>query len=199
MFGKRYYSVALTQALLNNGALAMTDWPETLANPQESSQEWNVLQNINNYANIKNDEFLKDLKVMLLFAQQDHIQVAADKPHIHQAFQGFRFEARLWVRLNPDRAYVQEILERSADLQITVTPAIPATPIAALEFPDNPANTQPTDWQEINSYAYPGQGDNARLIPLAAVAEMADRAHDDYWDENIGQALYYYPIATPQP
>ena len=103
------------------------------------------------------------------------------------------------MRLNPDRAYVQEVLQKSVDMQVTITPAVPATPIAALEFPDNPANTQPMDWLQIGSYAYPNQAVNARLIPLAAIAEMADRAHDGFWDENIGQPLYSYTTATPQP
>ena len=36
---------------------------------------------------------MPDIKVMLVFAQVDHAQAALDKPHIHQAYQGFRFEA----------------------------------------------------------------------------------------------------------
>ena len=36
-------------------------------------------------------------------------------------------------------------------------------------------------------------------IPLAAVAEMADRTHSGNWDNNLGQVLYTYPAPTPQP
>lgn len=110
------------------------------------------------------------------------MQVAQDKPHIHQAFQGFRFEAGLWVRLNPDRAYVQSLISAAGE-----------------GFPDNPANTQPDNWMLIGTYAYPGQETAARLVPLAAVAEMADRTHFDRWDENLGQVLYIYFPPTAQP
>ena len=54
---------------------------------------------------------VQNMKVMLVFAQNDHAQVAQDKPHIHQLYQGFRFEARLWVRLNPDRVYVESLIQ----------------------------------------------------------------------------------------
>jgi hypothetical protein len=68
-----------------------------------------------------------------------------------------------------------------------------------LDFPDNPANTQPSDWELAGEAAYPGQGQADRLVPLAAVAEMADRAHDGFWDENLGQVLYIWPTPTPNP
>ena len=68
---------------------------------------------------------MPDLKVMLVFAQEDHAQAAQDKPHIHQAFQGFRFEARLWVRLNPDRAYVQSLIP-TAGMISRITRPIPS-------------------------------------------------------------------------
>jgi hypothetical protein len=72
-------------------------------------------------------------------------------------------------------------------------------PSAGLEFPDNPANTQPDNWMQIRSYAYPGQGSAEHLVPLAAAAEMADRAHFGRWDENLGQVLYIYFPPTLQP
>ena len=185
--GKRYYSTALTQALLDNGVLTLDVWPKDLATPQEAAQFWQIRQNPgqnpDRFADMQKDTLLQNLKVMLVFAQDDHAQVAQDKPHIHQAYQGFRFEAKLsWVRLNPDRVYVQSIM-----------------PGDRLDFPDNPANTQPDDWTKIGSYAYPGQGVAGRLVPLAAVAEMADRAHAGFWDENLGQVLYISTLSTPQP
>jgi hypothetical protein len=108
IFGKRYYSVALTQSLLDNGALTLSTWPADLAIPQEAARDWPFRQGTGRYTDLRSK--MPDLKVMLVFAQKDHVQVAQDKPHIHQAFQGLRFEARLWVRLNPDRAYIQSLL-----------------------------------------------------------------------------------------
>ncbi len=180
LFGKRYYSVALTQALLDTNALTLSTWPADLATPEEAARDWPFRQSPGRYADLPT--MMPDLKVMLVFAQEDHVQAAQDKPAIHQAFQGFRFEARLWVRLNPDRAYVQSLL-----------------PAAGEDFPDNPANTEPDNWMQIGSYAYPGQGSARSLVPLAAVSEMADRAHFDRWDENLGQVLFIYFPPTTQP
>jgi hypothetical protein len=178
--GKRTYSAALTQALLDSGALTAQSWPADLATPPEASQVWSARQTSHRFEALR--ETIQALKVMLVFAQLDHAQVAPDKPHIHQLFQGFRFEADLWVRLNPDRTYVTQIL-----------------PAAGLDFPDNPANTQPQDWTQIDAYSYPNQGQADEYVPLAAVAEMADRAHADRWDENLGQVLFTYTQPTPQP
>jgi hypothetical protein len=180
IFGKRYYSVALTQSLLDNGALTLSTWPADLATPEEAARDWPFRQSTGRYVDLRSK--MPDLEVMLVFAQVDHVQAAPDKPHIHQAFQGFRFEAGGWVRLNPDRAYVQALM-----------------PDAGEDFPDNPANTQPDDWMQIGTYAYPGQGTAARQVPLAAVAEMADRTHYGRWDENLGQVLYIYFPPTAQP
>ncbi len=196
--GKRYYSINLTQALVDSGALSPSAWPADVATLQEVTQYWTFLQSSDRFAVMQNDPIIQNLKVMLVFAADDHSQVAEDKPHIHQAYQGFRFEARLWVRLNPDRAYVQDLLLRNTPVgQSTLVPTTVSIP--ALDFPDNPANTQPDDWAKIGQYAYPGQGIAAIAVPLAAVAEMADRAHAGLWDENLGQVLFDYAASTPTP
>ena len=198
MFGKRYYSTALTQALLDNRALSLAAWPADLATPQETAQAWQIRQTTGLFEAMQDDTIVKNMKVMLVFAQIDHAQVPKDKPHIHQLYQGFRFGARLWVRLNPDRAYVESLIQ-STGVRLPGTPGIARTPGPNLDFPDNPANIQPTDWAQIGTLAYPGQGQAGSLVPLAAVAEMADRAHSGDWSENLGQVLYTYPAPTPQP
>jgi hypothetical protein len=198
MSGKRYYSAALTQALLDNGALTLATWPGDLATPQEAAQAWQIRQTTGLFEAMQADNIVQNMKVMLVFAQNDHAQVAQDKPHLHQLYQGFRFEARLWVRLNPDRSYVESLIQITG-ASMPGTPGITLTPGPNLAFPDNPANTQPADWTQIGAYAYPGQGQPGALVPLAAAAEMADRAHSGDWSENIGQVLYTYPAPTPQP
>ena len=198
MDGKRYYSTALTQALASNGALPLSAWPADLATPQEAAQAWQIRQTPGLFETMQDDAIVQNLKVMLVFAQADHALVAPDKPHIHQLYQGFEFEARLWVRLNPDRSYVEALLD-AAGVSFSGTPGVTPTPGPNLAFPDNPANTQPSDWSQIGAYAYPGEGRAGSLVPLAAVAEMADRAHSGDWDNNIGQVLYTYPAPTSQP
>jgi hypothetical protein len=200
MFGLRYYSAGLTKALLDNNALSLFNWPADLATPDEAAQAWQYRDSVDRYKNftlLTNDW---KLRVMLVFAAEDHLQAARDKPHIHQAFQGFRFQGGLWVRLNPDRAYVQDILQKfSGPAGYAGTPAETATPSPALDFPDTPANTQPGNWLTLDSFAYPLTVNSRRLVPLAAVSEMADRSHDGIWKDNLGQVLYSLPALTPTP
>jgi hypothetical protein len=199
MFGKRYYSAGLTQALADNGSLNPAEWPKDVATPSEAAQAWQVRQSTGRYKNLMFQDPNWQLRVMLVFAAKDHLQEAVDKPHIHQAFQGFRFQANLWVRLNPDRVYVQDMLQKAAYLGLPGTPVATATQEPALEFPDNPANTQPDDWMNIRTYAYPDQGLPENLVPLAAMEEMADRSYDGRWDENFGQVLYSYSAPAYLP
>jgi hypothetical protein len=188
----------LTTALLTNGALTPESWPDDLATPEEATQAWQNRQTPGLFADMQDEDIIQNMKVMLVFAQNEHAQVALDKPHIHQNYQGFRFEGRLWVRLNPDRAYVESMFQ-SSGLTSPGNTRLISTPAAMLDFPDNPANTQPDDWTQIGAYAYPRQGQADRLVPLAAIAEMADREHAGIWDENLGQVLYTIPVATSQP
>ncbi len=169
---KRYYSRALTKALLDNGALTPATWPEDVATYDETVAAWPSRITVHHYPAFITG--LSDLKVMLVFAASDHVQAPPSKPHIHQAWDGFRHTAGLWVRMNPDRAYIRDI-----------------DPAYETGFPDNPANAEPEDWYDIASWGF-----SAAPLPavrkdvwLASVAEMADRVHFDQWDDNIAQVL----------
>jgi len=177
MWGKDYWSTALLQALLSNGALTRDTWPRNLATSEQAAAHWPFRTTVHNYPRLS--EVLPDLKVMLVFAADDHVQVAVDKPHIHQAYDGFHHQSGLWCRLNPDLAYVEDLVgARRGNV-----------------FPDNPANTEPRDWMEIRTWGYrtpPGSQITGVLVPLAAVAEMADRVRADNWEANLGQTLFKY-------
>jgi hypothetical protein len=80
IMGKRYFSYALTKALLDNGVFSMDSWPDDVANPSETANFWPYRITIYNYEAI--GEKLPELRVMLVFATDDHVQVAQDKPHI---------------------------------------------------------------------------------------------------------------------
>ncbi len=171
--GKRWFSHALTQALLDNGVFTLDTWPADLATPQQTGDFWPSRINVHNYAMI--GEKLPELRVMLTFATYDHVQTAPDKPHIRQAYDGFHKTAGLWTRLNCDLAYVQAEVHPSATL--------------AGGFPDNDANTEPRDWYaEAESWGFEGRlaGEmTTQTIPYACVAEMADRVHADQWAPNL--------------
>lgn len=179
MWDKRYYSMALTQALLDNGALTEEAWPEDLATITDTQNHWPYRITVHNYPTLITTA--PNLKVMLVFAKDDHVQPALDKPHIHQAYDGFRHTAGLWVRLNPDRVYVQQIR--------------PDYPLG--NFPDNAANTEPADWLEVRQWAYPNLPGASEAVALASVAEMADRTRENNWNDNLDEVLVQYP--PPQP
>ena len=175
--GRRFFSEALTQALIDNGVFTMDTWPDDVATPQMTVDFWPYRITVHNYDEI--GEKLPDLKVLLPFATYDHVQVAPDKPHIYQAYYGFHHTAGLWTRLNCDLSYVQSEIHESASLENG--------------FPDNEANTEPADWYtEAESWGFAGMLNNentARTIPLAGVAEMADRVQYNSWSANLDSPL----------
>ena len=172
---KRYYSFPLTKALLENGALTLEDWPEDLATPDEA-KAWTFRTVAHNYPKLVTQT--PDLRVMLVFADYDHVQAAADKPHIHQAYDGFRHTAGLaWVRMNPDITYI-------AQIEPNLPPGVP----------DNDANTEPVDWMEIERWGFPSGELRREKVWLAAVAEMMDRVRFNDWRPNLEQVLF-----SPQP
>ena len=173
MWGKDYWSADLLQALLNNGSLSPETWPETLATPDEAVAHWPFRTTTGNYTRL--GEVLPDLKVMLVFAADDHVQAAPDKPHIHQAYDGFHETAGLWCRLNPDRSYVDAFAGAGAGNAI----------------PDNPANREPTDWMQSRRWGYRNvRGSQLhRFVALAAVAEMCDRTYANDWLPDLTAVL----------
>jgi len=181
MWNKRYYSRGLTRALLENGALSPEGWPDDLADVAETEQAWPYRVAVDNYASLQFTA--PQLKVMLVFAQEDHVQPAVTKPHIHQAWDGFHGTAQLeWVRLNPDLAYVQSI-----------------DPSLGAGFPDNEPNTAPANWHDIGQWAFPATTPKVnREVWQAAVAEMVDRVWTGQWGGDLGEVLFdYHPSQPP--
>ncbi len=168
MFGKRYYSAALLKALRDNGALTDATWPSDLASPETAATDWALRQQVSSYPALS---ALPNLHVMLVFAVKDHVQTAKDKPHIHQAFDGFR-GAGLWTRLNPDASYVNR-------LNASIGAA----------YAEHEANAQPSDWTQITSWAFQGTGTSNAIVPIAGVLEMADRSHANNWSTNLSSVL----------
>lgn len=176
MYDKRVYSTALTQALMDNGALSAANWPPDLSTPLEAANLWPFRTSVHRYPDLAVKT--PDLKVMLVFALRQHVQPQPDKPNIHQAYDGFHHGANLWVRMNPDSAYLTWL---NSDL--------------GAASPEHAANTEPADWMSIDEWAYPNQAGSNILAPLAAVAEMADRLHENNWSVDLEQVL----VDSPPP
>jgi hypothetical protein len=174
LFGKRYYSRAVLQAISNSGAFAPGTWPSNLATVSEARNIWSYRCAPARYPGLSNS--VPSLHVMLIFAANDHMQPAVDKPHIHQAFDGFHYTAGCWTRLNPDREY-----------------AVWAGGPGALTAPDNFANDEPADWRTITNWAYTGSELMPAQAALAGVAEMADRTFCSNWTFNLTSNLVAYP------
>ena len=172
LFGKMYYSSRLLHALRDNGALSAPDWPKNLATPEEADAAWPSRSATTYYSELS---ALKSLHVMLVFAKDDHVQVVADKPHIHQAYDGFR-SAGIWTRLEPDASYV-------TNLNAAVGRA----------YAEHPANTAPTNWAAATAWAYTGNNLGNSIVPLAAVLELADRTHTNTWATDISAVLTEKP------
>lgn len=168
MFGKRVYSAVLTRALETNRIFTSDSWPEDLAMPDEAEALWSIRESPGAYPALR--ERMPEVKVMLVFGVRDHVQVALDKPHVHQAWLGFS-GAGLWVRLNPDSAYAACLGPDIGNWQ------------------DHPAGVEPEDWMEAYRWGHPNSPSAAEVFPLAAVAEMADRVYYENWAPDFDRVL----------
>lgn len=112
---------------------------------------------------------LPGLAVMAVLSQSDHVQAAHDSDgHYHvQAFADAVDAQGLWLRINPDRVYVESIADRNGGL-LTDTPA------------DNDAGPAPTPGT-LHGMAEPPGIVSAWTI-AAAVTEMVDRVSTDAWE-----------------
>ena len=163
--GKRVYSIELTQALRENHVFPPGKWPQDVADLSLVKETWIYQDSTRTYPEV--GQQLPDLKVMLVFARDDHVQPASDKPHIHQAYDGFS-AADLWVRLNPDAAYIEMVSSQVRQ-----------------DYQEHPANFEPTDWRDSQSWGYQNLPGASQLVPLAAVAEMADRVQAGNWSPDL--------------
>ena len=174
--GVRYFSRALTAALEKNDAFAPDPWPARVATLADTVEFWPYRvavdgEHHNSYEAIGTK--LSSLKVMLLFAADDHVQTAWDKPHVHQAWIGFKETAGLdFVRMNPDKAYMALV-----------------APEGAPHYFERPANKSPDDWSDVRPWGYPNEHFTLSQASDAAVAEMVDRVRADNWTDDLDGPL----------
>ena len=119
-----------------------------------------------------------NVAVIVYANERDHVQAAPDHPHILIQVESLRQSGAKFVRLNPDRAYVERILA-SGSLP-------PGT--QERSFPDNDAG-RPWDRQNIRSGLEPA-GVPVVVFMQAAVCELADRAIRQDWSQNLNAVLY---------
>lgn len=176
MFGKHYYSQALTQALLDNGALTSATWPKDLATAEEAKRDWPYRETVDHYDAVGKN---KNLHFMLIFSTKEHVLPVNDAPQIHMAFDNLRANG-VWTRINPDASYLA-VMKRTAKTQYT----------------ELPANTPVSDWANAAEEGYDFASIPSNVASLAGVSEMADRVHADNWSANLSSVLTTYAPVVP--
>jgi hypothetical protein len=119
-----------------------------------------------------------NLAVIVYAGQRDHVQAAPDHPHILTQVEGFRKAGARFVRLNPDRAYVERLLASGQQ-----PPDRLVKP-----FCDNDAGRF-YDRDNIRNHLEP-EGLPITLFMQAAVCELADRVQSKNWSKNLQSVLY---------
>ncbi|RLE76342.1 MAG: hypothetical protein DRJ56_04280 [Thermoprotei archaeon] len=114
------------------------------------------------------------LRVMQLSFLREHMCPAPDYPNVVVNYNAFK-KRGVWVRLNPDKCYLEHFLGRS------------------VEASDNDANIEVT-FDNIRSLTISDMRMNMdnkerKVIEVASVAEMADRVHCDNWEPNLSHVL----------
>jgi hypothetical protein len=154
---KRVYSRPVSRALAERQVFG-DGWPADIATPAEADAYWDLREAVRLYGRAV--ERIPDLQAMVLCSVRDHVQSAPDKPHIRQAFEGWRSNGA-WVKINPSPDYLIEV-----DSTLSSNSALP----------DNAPNTAPNDWAKPAAYAMPETVPD-EAYQLAAVWQMADGAH----------------------
>ena len=107
---------------------------------------------------------------MLIFGKSQHVQNCGDAPSVHQAYDGYILNA-MWSRLNPDDAYIAEII---------------GSPTS--DYREIPANFIANSWQKGSDFGYDSY--QAPTVVQAGVLEMMDRTHKINWKDDLDNALY---------
>ena len=117
---------------------------------------------------------------MVIASEKDHVQTAADHPHILIQYDGFREAKAQFVRINPDASYINLL----ATEYLSETPA------------DNNAGTQ-FDHLSIRNALEPETVSMTTSV-LAAACEMADRCRSSNDHQQIDQTVQGFYDADDQ-
>lgn len=128
-----------------------------------------------------------NLAVIVYANERDHVQAAPDHGHILIQVEGFRLAKARFVRLNPDRSYVEQLLESRPGLRQGFRPGA-EPPTARTGFPDNSAGAA-FDRGNIVTGVEPARFP-VGLYMQAAVSELADRTQAQEWAANLDGVLF---------
>jgi hypothetical protein len=151
---RAYYSVGMAAAATQKGIFPATP-PAHLAGSAETMAWWTTRDAANNIkqalVNFPNLLFIVEASA------EDHVQVAADHPHVFAQYDGMRTNGGTFVRLCADRAYVEAAAGKSVP--------------TAVDNNANAAFTRATLRSNVNPETV-----QTALALRAAASELADRA-----------------------
>ncbi|MCP4231523.1 MAG: hypothetical protein GY771_15440 [bacterium] len=113
-----------------------------------------------------------NVAVIVVAGATDHVQIAPDHPHIRAQVNAFQKAGAQFIRLNPDRAYVEWLFGRR-------TPGVP----------DNNAGLRYTQ-KSIGAALCPDGAIPKQLLSSAAICELADRVQTGNFELNLDRVLY---------
>ncbi|RLE69396.1 MAG: hypothetical protein DRJ43_04025, partial [Thermoprotei archaeon] len=174
------YSVLVTKAAEEKGLFTIVD--EAVMRFDEAWEFWYERDMGYHY-----DEIVENapwLKIMQLGFLREHMCPAPDYPNVVVNYNAFR-KRGMWIRLNPDKAYLDYVLGRS------------------VETSDNDANIEIT-FENIREHLIFDhemnmKSDVRKLIEQASVAEMADRVFYNNWNPNLDHVLIEAPPEEKPP
>ena len=135
-------------------------FPDRIYDVAETDAFWDLRESLDSRASALAAN--PDLEVMIVVGEVDHELAAPDHPHIRQSYEGWLDADISWVKLNPDRAWVEEI---GADF------------VSGLQLPDVEANAELSEaqWNTPERYGHPEGSVFWDFYWAAAIHQMADR------------------------
>jgi hypothetical protein len=176
-----FYSPELTRAARAQNVFG-AEWPAHIASVQQTQKFFAVQDGISHIHQVHKN--IPDLAVIVEASTEDHIQTAADHPHVRIQYDAFRNAGVRWIRLNPDSHYVEWMVGRPS-LRVVQNQAGKTFERSAIVPALEPS---------------PAEGGPASTEAIAAAAcELADRVQTETWSPALLGVLFPdAPIARPQ-
>lgn len=160
---RRVFTPSATAAAIAAGAFG-SQYPSTIATLEESQNFWDARDVRASISRLIAAH--PTLAAILHATEQDHVQSAADHPHVALVYNALQLGGFRWVRINPDAAY---------------------TAATAATLPDNDANAAlPSNY---STWLVPEVSAADTRIVNAAIHELADRTRANRWDVNLASVI----------
>lgn len=165
---KFWYSIRLLREAERRNLFA-DSWPTHIATVAEAKEFWHY----RDATGLVPDAIRKipNLAVIIVANEDDHMQVAPDHPHIRIQANAFQEAGARFVRVNPDRAYVEWLIGESRPGLV-----------------DNDAGMLYTP-KTIRAALCPNEAAH-RILQVAAMCELADRVQAGDLRPNLERVLF---------